>query len=84
LLKFHRPWIKQDAPRKGKVENSSSSKYVSPHRRHIKGNDIVICKNANLKFAETINKHSNKRRLPICHHCGITGHVRPKCSQLQA
>jgi len=28
LLKSHRPWIKQDAPRKGKVENSSSSKYV--------------------------------------------------------
>jgi hypothetical protein len=28
LLKSHMPWIKQDASRKGKVENSSSSKYV--------------------------------------------------------
>jgi hypothetical protein len=37
LLKSHRPWIKQDALRKGKVEDSSSSKYVPPHRRHIKG-----------------------------------------------
>jgi len=51
MLKTHRSWIKQDAPRKGKVEKSSSSKYVPPHRRHIKGNDIVICKNANLKSA---------------------------------
>jgi hypothetical protein len=47
LLKSHRPWIKQDAPRKGKVEDSSSSKYVPPHRRHIKGKSNVICKNAN-------------------------------------
>jgi hypothetical protein len=34
LLKSHRPWIKQDALRKGKIEDSSSSKYVPPHRRH--------------------------------------------------
>jgi hypothetical protein len=33
LLKSHRPWIKHDASRKGKIENSSSSKYVHPHRR---------------------------------------------------
>jgi hypothetical protein len=32
LLKTHRSLIKQDAPRKGKVEESSSSKYVPPHR----------------------------------------------------
>jgi hypothetical protein len=82
LLKFHWPWIKQDAPKKGKVENSSSSKYVPPHRRHIKGKDNIICENANLKTAETIKKHSNKRSLPTCHHCGITGHIRPKCIQL--
>jgi hypothetical protein len=68
LLKFHRSWIKQDALRKGKIEESSSSKYVPTHRRHIKGKDNVICKNANLKSAETVNKHSNKRRLPTCHH----------------
>jgi hypothetical protein len=49
LLKIHRSWIKQDAPRNGKVEEPSLSKYVPPHRRHIKGNDSVICKNANLK-----------------------------------
>jgi hypothetical protein len=68
LLKSHRPWIKQDAPRKGKVENSSSSKYVPPHRRHIKGKGNIICENANLKSAETVEKHSNKRSLPTCHH----------------
>jgi hypothetical protein len=32
LLKSHRPWIKQDALRKSEVEDSSSSKYVIPHR----------------------------------------------------
>jgi hypothetical protein len=82
LLKSHWPWIKQDAPRKGKVENYSSSKYVPPHRRHIKGKGNIICENVNLKSAETVKKHSNKRSLPTCHHCSITSHIRPKCPQL--
>jgi hypothetical protein len=41
LLKSHKPWIKQDALRKSEVENSSSSKYVPSHRRHIKGVSIL-------------------------------------------
>jgi hypothetical protein len=75
LLKSHRPLIKQDAMRKSEVDDSSSSKYVPPHRRHIKGKGNVICKNANHNFAENTKKHSNKRSLPTCHHCGITGHI---------
>jgi len=35
LLKSHRPWNKQVAPKKGKFENHSSDKYVLPHRRHL-------------------------------------------------
>jgi hypothetical protein len=84
LLKTHRSRIKQDAPRKGKVEKPSLSKYVPTHRRHIKGKDSVICKNANLKSPETVKNHSNKTSLPTCHHCSITDHIRPKCPQLQA
>jgi len=84
LLKKHRSWIKQDAPRKDKVEKLSSSKYVHPHRRHIKGKGSVTCKNANLKSKKTVKKHSNKRSMPTCHYCGITGHIQPKCPQLQA
>jgi hypothetical protein len=84
LLKFHRPWIKQDALRKSEVEDSSSSKYVPPHRRHIKGKCNVVCKNANHIFAEKVKQHSNKRRLPTCHHYGITGHIQPKNPLLQA
>jgi hypothetical protein len=61
LLKSHRPWIKQDAMRKSEVDDCSSSKYVPPHRRHIKGKGNVICKNANHNFAENTKKHSNKR-----------------------
>jgi hypothetical protein len=68
LLRSHRPWIKQDALRKSEVEDSSSSKYVPPHRRHIKGKGNVICKNANYNSAENVKKHSNKRSLPTCHH----------------
>jgi hypothetical protein len=68
FFKSHRPWIKQDASRKGKVEHSSSSKYVPSHRRHIKGKGNIICENANLKSVETIKKHSNKRSMPTCHH----------------
>jgi hypothetical protein len=83
LLRSHRPWIKQDALRKSEAEDSSSSKYVPPHRRHIEGKGNVICKNANHNFAENTKKHSNKRSLPTCHHCGITGHIRSKCPQLK-
>jgi len=54
LLKSHRPWIKQDALRKGKVKDSSSSKYVPPHRRHIKGKGNIVCKNANHISAEKV------------------------------
>jgi hypothetical protein len=83
LLKSHRPWIKQDAMRKSEVDDSSSAKYVPPHRRHIKGKGNIICKNANHNFVENTKKHSNKRSLPTCHHCGITGHIRSKYPQLQ-
>jgi hypothetical protein len=84
LLRSHRPWIKQDDLRKSEVEDSSSSKYVLPHKRHIKGKGNVICKNANYNSAENVKKHSNKRSLPTCHHCDITSHIRLKCPQLQA
>jgi hypothetical protein len=75
LLKSHRPWIKQDALRKSEVEDSSSGKYVPPHRRHIKGKGNVICKNANHNSAENVKKHSNKRSLLTCHQCRIIGHI---------
>jgi hypothetical protein len=84
LLKFQRPWIKQDALRKSEVEDSSSAKYVPPHRRHIKGKGNVICKNANYNSAENVKKHSNKRSLPTCHHCGIISHIRSIYPHLQA
>jgi hypothetical protein len=83
-LKSHRPWIKQDALRKSEVEDSSSSKYVPPHRRHIKGMGNIVCKNANHISAEKVKQHFNKKSLPTCHHYGITSHIRPKCPQLQA
>jgi hypothetical protein len=84
LLKSHRPWIKRDAMRKSEVKDSSSSKYVPPHRRHIKGKGNIVCKNAKHISAKKIKQHSNKRSLPTCHHCSITGHIRLKCPQLQA
>jgi hypothetical protein len=84
LLKSHRTWIKHGALRKSEVEDSSSSKYVPSHRRHIKGKGNIVCKNANHISAENVKQHSNKRSLPTCYHCDITGHIRPKCPQLQA
>jgi len=84
LLKSHMPWIKQNALRKSDIEDSSSSKYVPPHRRHTKGKGNVICKNANQNSTENVKKYSKKRSLPTCHHCCITDHIRPKCPQLQA
>jgi hypothetical protein len=84
LLKSHRPWIKQDAMRKSEVNDFSSSKYVPPHRRHIKGKGNVICKNANYNSVENVKKHSSKRSLPTCHHYSIAGHILLKCPQLRA
>jgi hypothetical protein len=55
-LNSHRAWIKQDALRKSEVEDSSSSKYVPPHKRHIKGKGNIICKNANHNSAKNIKK----------------------------
>jgi hypothetical protein len=75
LLKSHRPWIKQDVLKKCIVEDSSSSKYVPPYRRHIQGKGNIVCKNANHIFALKVKQHSNKRSLPTCHHCGIIGHI---------
>jgi hypothetical protein len=62
LLKSHKPWIKQDALRKSEVEDSSSSKFVPPHRRHIKDKGNIVCKNANHISAEKVKLHSNKKK----------------------
>jgi len=85
LLKYHRPWIKQDALRKSEIEDSSSDKYVLPHRGDIsqRGKDFVICENANLKIAEPFKKHFSKRNQPTCYHCGVSGHIRLHCPQIQ-
>jgi hypothetical protein len=79
LLKSHRPWNKQVAPKKGNIAKHSFDKYVPPHRKHLsqEGKNFVLCKNANPKSAEPINKHFSKQRQPTCHHCGVTGHIRP-------
>jgi hypothetical protein len=84
-LKSHRPRTKQVAPKKGKIENTSSDKYVPPHRRHLSHEDknFVLWKNANLKIAEPIKKHFSKQSQPTCHHCGVIGHIiRPHCHQI--
>jgi len=65
LLKSHKPWIKQDALRKGKVEDSSSSRYVPPHRRHIKGKGNIVCKNANHISAEKSSSILTKEACPL-------------------
>jgi hypothetical protein len=43
-----------------------------------KGNDII---NGDLPVTQ---KLPTIRRSPICHHCGLRGHVRPRCSLLKA
>jgi hypothetical protein len=74
LLKSHRPWIKQDVLRKSEIEDSSSDKYVPPHRRDIsqRGKDFVICENANLKIVEPLKKPFSKRSQPTYYHCGVS------------
>jgi hypothetical protein len=66
------------------VYQNSTPHTFPPHRRHIKGKGNIVCKNANHISAEKVKQHSNKRSQPTCHHCSITGHIRPKCPYLQA
>jgi hypothetical protein len=82
LLKSHRPLTKQVAPKKGKIENTSSDKYVTSQRRHL-SQDFVLCKNANPQIAEHVKKHISKQRQPTCHHSGVTEHIRPHCHQIR-
>jgi len=42
-----------------------------------KGNDII---NGDLPVTQ---KFPTIRRSPICHHCGLSGHVQPQCSLLK-
>jgi hypothetical protein len=85
LLKSHRPWTKQVAPKKGEIENTSSDKYVPPHRRHLsqEGKKFVLWKNANPQIVEHVKKYFSKLRQPTCHHCGVTRHIKPHCHQIQ-
>lgn len=85
LLKSHKSWNKLDAPKKGSVEDPSSSKYVILYRRHISQRDkrFFICENANSKFEKLVKKHSNKRSQPTCHLCGVSRHIRPHCPQIR-
>jgi hypothetical protein len=84
-LKSHRPWNKQVAPKTGNIAKPSSDKYVLLHMRHLsqEGKNFVLCKNAKLKIAEPIKKHFGKRSQPICHHCGVTVHIRPHYRQIE-
>jgi len=85
MLKSYRPWNKQVAPKKDNSAKPSSDKYVLPHRRQLsqEGKNFVLCKNANLKIAKPTKKHFSKRSQPTCHHCGVTGHIRPHYHQIR-
>jgi hypothetical protein len=85
LLKSHKPWTKQVAPKNGKIENTSSYKYIPPYKRHLsqEGKNFVLCKNANPQIAEHVHKHFSKQSQPTYHHCGITRHIRPHYHQIQ-
>jgi hypothetical protein len=48
-----------------------------PHTAEDKGKDEI-----NDDVPGTQKPHSI-RRSPICHHCGLSGHVRPQCSLLK-
>jgi hypothetical protein len=85
LLKSHKPWNKQVAPKKDNSVKPSSDKYVPPHRRHIsqEGKNFILCKNANLKISEPVKKHFSKQSQPTCHHYGVTGHIKPHYHQIR-
>jgi hypothetical protein len=46
--------------------------------------DQDVEKNSKSKYVPPHKRQPTQRFVPICHHCGISGHIRPKCPQLQA
>jgi hypothetical protein len=50
---------------------------VRDKRKEVIGGDIPAT-------AKGTQKLPTIRRPPICHHCGLNGHIRPQCSLLKA
>jgi hypothetical protein len=44
---------------------------------------LCICENANLKFTESFKKHFIRQSQPTCFHCGVFGHIKLHCPQIQ-
>jgi hypothetical protein len=66
-----------DAPSTSKIVFVKSVVLEPPSTTEDKGNDKI-----NDDVPGTQKPHSI-RRSPICHHCGLSGHVRPQCSLLK-
>jgi hypothetical protein len=49
-----------------------------------KGKNVIGHENTLIEFDLLVKKHSKYRIMPICHHCGITGHIRPHCPQVHS
>jgi hypothetical protein len=59
-------------------------KVVEPQNAYKdKGKAVIIsCEKANIIPPVPVMTHSKSRKLPTCHHCGVTGHIRPHCPQI--
>jgi hypothetical protein len=56
---------------------------LEPHHACIdKGNTVIG--GEDMAISEFIQKPPTKRSPPIWHHCGVSGHIRPRCPQCQA
>jgi hypothetical protein len=53
-----------------------------PHACMDKGKAVIV--GEDLVVAELIQKPPTKKVPPICHHCGVSSHIRPWCPQHQA
>jgi len=67
------------------IASTSIIVFVKPsglESQNDKGKAIMVsCENDNT--TPTKSKHSTKRSLPTCHHCGMVGHIRPNYVQLK-
>jgi len=44
-----------------------------------KGKNTIGHENALIESVLPVKKNSKSRIMPTCHHCDITGHIRPHC-----
>jgi hypothetical protein len=54
------------------------------NKKNASKKDKNIERDSKSKYVPPHKRQPTQRFVPRCHHCGVSGHIRPKCPELQA